>query len=90
MSSPLIRDEIHVMREIEVLRAVPPRALTSAPEENPTRAASESSGTEGDEKWEWWQGYRKDRKLLGFEGTQGKNIVPVIKKSHKKKKRDDE
>lgn len=75
------------MREIEVLRTVPPP--TSVPEKRATPAASESSGTEGDEKWEWWQGYRKDRKILGFEGTQGKNVVPMIKKSHKKKREDD-
>ena len=74
------------MREIEVLRTVPPP--TSVPEKRAT--PSESSGTEGDEKWEWWQGYRKDRKILGFEGTQGKNVVPMIKKSHKKKKREDD
>ena len=75
------------MREIEVLRAVPP---TSMPDKHATPAASESSGTEGDEKWEWWQGYRKDRKVLGFEATPRKNAVPVVKKSHKKKKRDDD
>jgi len=81
-----MRDEIHVLREIEVLRGTPP---TSTPEKHVTPAVSDSSGTEGEDKWEWWQGYRKDRKVLGFEGTPGKNVT-LIKKPHKRKKRDDD
>jgi hypothetical protein len=86
MSSPLIRDEIHVLREIQVLKGIPP---TSTPEKHATPAVSDSSGTDGEDKWEWWQGYRKDRKVLGFLGAPAKSVT-LMKKPQKRKKKDDD
>jgi hypothetical protein len=34
-------------------------------------------------KWGWWQGYRRDRRLMGFEIPAGKNLVPIVKKGPK-------
>jgi hypothetical protein len=41
-------------------------------------------------KWLWWQGYRKDRRVLGFEATPGKNAALVTKRGPRKKKKDDD
>lgn len=43
-----------------------------------------------DHRWGWWQGYRKDRKVLGFEAPGGKNLVPMVKKGPKRKRKDDD
>ena len=41
-------------------------------------------------KWGWWQGYRKDRWVLGFEVPNGKNLVPTVKRGPRRKKGDDD
>jgi hypothetical protein len=41
-------------------------------------------------RWNWWQGYRKDRVLLGFEAPPGKNATLNAKKPAKRRKRDDD
>ena len=42
--------------------------------------------------WKWWQGYRRDRTLLGFEAPPGKNVTLLAKRhgGHRKRKRDDD
>jgi len=44
------------------------------------------------ETWNWWQGYRKDRTLLGFEAPPGKNVALLAKRhgGPRKRKRDDD
>jgi hypothetical protein len=42
------------------------------------------------EKWGWWQGYRKDRGALGFEASTGKNAVSMVKKGPRKKRKEDD
>ena len=37
------------------------------------------------DRWGWWQGYRKDRRVLGFEVPGGIDPVPVMKKGPKRK-----
>jgi hypothetical protein len=50
--------------------------------------ATKVGGVQG--KWEWWQGYQMERKLLGFEAPAGKNAVLITKKGPRKKKKDDD
>jgi hypothetical protein len=37
--------------------------------------------------WRWWQGYRTDRTVLGFEPTPGKDLVPVYKRGGARRKK---
>jgi len=42
-------------------------------------------------KWGWWQGYRNDRTMLGFEAPPGKNVTLMnAKKPQKRRRRDDD
>jgi hypothetical protein len=40
------------------------------------------------ERWGWWQGYRRDRRVLGFEAPAGKNVVLMVKRGPRKRRRD--
>jgi hypothetical protein len=37
--------------------------------------------------WGWWQGYRTDRTILGFEQTPSKDLVPVYKRGGARRKK---
>lgn len=42
------------------------------------------------QKWGWWQGYQKDRTMLGFEAPPDENVVMVAKKGQKRRNREDD
>jgi len=42
------------------------------------------------DKWSWWQGYIKDRTMLGFGAPAGKNVTLHTKKAPKRRKREDD
>jgi len=75
-----------------------PKDLTPPPSPSPSKSTTNTAQPmeidgetpEVEKKWEWWQGYKKDRRLLGFEPTPGKNLVPAVKKVVRKRKRDDD
>jgi hypothetical protein len=39
-----------------------------------------------EDRWGWWQGYKKDRRELGFEVPDGKNLV--LTKGPRRKRKD--
>jgi len=41
-------------------------------------------------KWRWWQGYRKDRRALGFEARDWNSLVAAVKKGQRRKRKDDD
>ena len=40
------------------------------------------------ERWGWWQGYRKERRVLGFEAPAGKDVTLMVKRGPRKRRRD--
>ena len=73
----------------------PPSPLPSIVEDVITAVIveDESENENRNETWNWWQGYRKDRMILGFEAPPaGKSVVLPAKRhgGHRKRKRDDD
>jgi hypothetical protein len=94
MSIPslLIQDQIKVAMNREASTSL--GSTSKEPSPSPVSPPQVSDGmAEGSEdtgeKWVWWQGYRKDRRVLGFEAPPGKN-VSLVKKPQRRKKREDD
>jgi hypothetical protein len=72
--------------------------LTPPPSPTPIKVASVSKAgavkgmiQRDAQGWPWWQGYRKDRRILGFEAPPGKNVMLTTnKRGPRKKKKDDD
>jgi hypothetical protein len=67
-------------------------ANTITPPLSPRTIKDASTRITGDgDKWLWWQGYRKDRRVLGFEAPSGKSVqLAPTKRGPRKKKKDDD
>jgi hypothetical protein len=71
-SPPQIQDSITVL-------PIVPQAVKSDTDEKAT--------VETAYHWGWWQGYRMNRTILGFEPTPSKDLVPVYRRGGARRKK---
>jgi hypothetical protein len=73
-------------------KEVPNSLASTSKEPSPSSAHTSEAGentSDTGEKWDWWQGYRKNRVVLGFEAPPGKNVT-LLKKPQRRRKREDD